>query len=278
MADSSVPATTGSLPPPDTNTAEQTSNPTLSQSATATNDTATAADSGSAQPAPEPSQPADADLDASIANEITTSTNNTEEPSTAKMPTSPSNNLPMPPPQSGPEAPPPNQHPQAVLDPRIPQKKDATLREFLGKMDDYTPLIPDAVTDYYLTLSGLPPPPQTDRRLARLLALATQKFIADIAADAYQYSRIRSTNTTSNNPMTGLGGAAGMMGGAGGDEAGKGKKDAGGGKQGPVGGPRAGYGGGGAGGGQGRTVLTMEDLGMAVGEYGVNVKRGEFYR
>lgn len=69
-----------------------------------------------------------------------------------------------------------------------------------------------------------------------------------------------------------------MMGGAGGDEAGKGKKDAGGGKQGPVGGPRAGYGGGGAGGGQGRTVLTMEDLGMAVGEYGVNVKRGEFYR
>lgn len=69
-----------------------------------------------------------------------------------------------------------------------------------------------------------------------------------------------------------------MMGGAGGEEAGKGKKDAGGGKQGPVGGPRAGYGGGGAGGGQGRTVLTMEDLGMAVGEYGVNVKRGEFYR
>jgi transcription initiation factor TFIID subunit 10 len=25
-------------------------------------------------------------------------------------------------------------------------------------------------------------------------------------------------------------------------------------------------------------VLTMEDLGMAVGEYGVNVRRGEFYR
>lgn len=41
---------------------------------------------------------------------------------------------------------------------------------------------------------------------------------------------------------------------------------------------RPGYGGGGQGGGQGRTVLTMEDLGMAVGEYGVNIKRGEFYR
>lgn len=42
---------------------------------------------------------------------------------------------------------------------------------------------------------------------------------------------------------------------------------------------RPGFGGGGSGGsGQGRTVLTMEDLGMAVAEYGVNVKRGEFYR
>lgn len=170
----------------------------------------------------------------------------------------------------------------AVVEPRIPQKKDTSLREFLGKMDDYAPLIPDAVTDYYLTLAGLPPPPETDRRLARLLALATQKFIADIAADAYQYSRIRSTNTTSNNPMTGLGGAAGFStnmpqgGGAEGEGGGKGKKDAG--KAAPLGGPRAGYGGGGGQGGQGRTVLTMEDLGMAVGEYGVNVKRGEFYR
>lgn len=45
-----------------------------------------------------------------------------------------------------------------------------------------------------------------------------------------------------------------------------------------LGAPRPGYGGGGQGGGQGRTVLTMEDLGMAVGEYGVNIKRGEFYR
>ena len=50
------------------------------------------------------------------------------------------------------------------------------------------------------------------------------------------------------------------------------------GRGGPLGVQRPGYGGGGQGGSQGRTVLTMEDLGMAVGEYGVNVKRGEFYR
>ncbi|KAF2002891.1 transcription initiation factor IID, TAF10 subunit [Amniculicola lignicola CBS 123094] len=165
------------------------------------------------------------------------------------------------------------------LEARIPAKKDATLREFLNKMDDYAPIIPDAVTNYYLTLAGLPPPPQTSPHLARLLALATQKFIADIAADAYQYSRIRSSNTSSNNPMGGLGGGAGVGGGPQGAAAGgaQGGKDAAA-KGLNLGVQRPGYGGGGQGGSQGRTVLTMEDLGMAVGEYGVNIKRGEFYR
>ena len=171
---------------------------------------------------------------------------------------------------------------------RIPQKKDATLKEFLGKMDDYAPIIPDAVTNHYLTLAGLPPPPQTPPHLARLLALATQKFVADIAADAYQYARIRSSHTTSNtaNAMMGAnlglpgqapgaGGIPGVAGGAGGADA----KGGAGAKGNPaLGSQRPGFGGGGQGAQAGRTVLTMEDLGMAVGEYGVNVKRGEWYR
>lgn len=72
-----------------------------------------------------------------------------------------------------------------------------------------------------------------------------------------------------------LAGAAGAAAGAGGD-ASKGK---GGAANTHLGIQRPGFGGGGQGGsGQGRTVLTMEDLGMAVSEYGVSVKRGEFYR
>ncbi|EEP80357.1 conserved hypothetical protein [Uncinocarpus reesii 1704] len=177
-----------------------------------------------------------------------------------------------------------------------PTKKHTSLREFLGQMDDYAPIIPDAVTAHYLTTAGLPPPGngpnQTPPHLARLLALATQKFIADIAADAYQYSRIRASNSsTSNNPMgainvtAGLNVAAGQGGNVaggsgqgaagGGEQQGKGKSGAAGLH---LGVQRAGFGGGGQGGGQGKTVLTMEDLGMAVGEYGVTVKRGEFYR
>jgi len=220
----------------------------------------------------------------------------------------PNGTQPDPKPATQPSAP-------AMPESRLPTRKDTSLKELLNKMDDYAPIvrfrsctphpslstdstltappqIPDAVTNYYMTRAGLPPPPQTDQRLARLLALATQKFIADVAADAYQYSRIRASNTSANNPMGNLGAAAGFpipgagggggQGGGGGGGAGGGSGPAGGGKdQGkgaPIGIQRPGFGGGGQGGSQNRTVLTMEDLGMAVGEYGVNVKRSEFYR
>lgn len=146
------------------------------------------------------------------------------------------------------------------------------------------------MTAHYLTLAGLPPPSPHDPTgaststtplpLARLLALATQKFVADIAADAYQYSRIRASNTAAgNNPLGTVGALPGQPGAAatGGPAAAGGSKGGAGAQA--LGVQRSGYGGGGQGGsGQGKTVLTMEDLGMAVQEYGVNVKRGEFYR
>lgn len=205
---------------------------------------------------------------------------------------------------------------EALPEPREATRKDISLRDFLGKMDDYAPIvrfflpgllttlsrssasppptneekisltriqIPDAVTQHHLLLAGLSPT-TTPLPLARLLALATQKFIADIAADAYQYSRMRSSATGAGQSTTAAAAIPGAEGGAG-QQAGAGKAGGGGkddkGKSGQhvLGVQRAGYGGGGGGGGQaGRAVLTMEDLGCAVGEYGVNVKRGEFYR
>ena len=95
-------------------------------------------------------------------------------------------------------------------------------------MDEYQPIIPDAVTDYYLTRSGFDCP---DVRIKRLLALTAQKFISDIAQDAYQYSKIRQQGMSAKDKRT----------------ASK------------------------------RTVLTMEDLSAALSEYGVNVKRPEYY-
>src|SRR2546423_15370266 len=112
---------------------------------------------------------------------------------------------------------PQNLNPPSPPPPPAVTKKEASLREFISKMDEYAPIvrisrtlftllnpsltlmerIPDAVTSYYLTKAGLPP---TSPQLSRLLALATQKFIADIAADAYQYSRIRNS-TSATAPM-----------------------------------------------------------------------------
>lgn len=83
-------------------------------------------------------------------------------------------------------------------------------------------------------------------------------------------------NVASGLAIPGQPTAQGAPGATTGGEGSKGKSAAGGAH---LGVQRAGFGGGGQGGsGQGRTVLTMEDLGMAVGEYGVTVKRGEFYR
>ncbi|KTW27533.1 uncharacterized protein T551_03032 [Pneumocystis jirovecii RU7] len=123
------------------------------------------------------------------------------------------------------------------------KQKDRTLKEFLNMMDDYAPIIPDAVTDYYLSMAGFE---CDDIRIRRLLALAAQKFIADIAQDAYQYSCIRSSSMMSavlSNQTGFVGATRGRYG-----------KD------------------------KGKTILTMEDLSAALYEYGINMKRPDFYR
>ncbi|KAK9458496.1 transcription initiation factor TFIID 23-30kDa subunit-domain-containing protein [Lipomyces oligophaga] len=152
------------------------------------------------------------------------------------------------------------------LFPDLGARRDRSLKEFLGMMDDYAPIIPDAVTDYYLMKSGFS---SSDVRIKRLLALATQKFISDIATDAYQYSRIHSSwssAASSANPIASAGqfrpGTQTRFGGSG---------AAGGGL-----GGSGGAGGGGSGGG--KSILTMEDLASALAEYGVNIHRPEFYR
>ncbi|KAI7907360.1 transcription initiation factor TFIID 23-30kDa subunit-domain-containing protein [Cokeromyces recurvatus] len=113
--------------------------------------------------------------------------------------------------------------PPPVID--IPSKKEKTMAEFLATMDNYAPIIPDAVTDYYLNKAGFN---CDDVRIKRLLALATQKFVADIATDAFQYCKVRQSGIK---------------------KSGKERKN----------------------------VLTMEDLSAALNEYGINIKKPEYY-
>ncbi|KAI8924599.1 transcription initiation factor TFIID 23-30kDa subunit-domain-containing protein, partial [Entophlyctis helioformis] len=68
------------------------------------------------------------------------------------------------------------------------ERKEEALSEVLLLMQDYSPVIPDAITDYHLARAGFESP---DIRLKRLLSLATQKFVSDIATDALQYAKLR---------------------------------------------------------------------------------------
>ncbi|OBZ73833.1 Transcription initiation factor TFIID subunit 10 [Grifola frondosa] len=104
-------------------------------------------------------------------------------------------------------------------------------------LDDYEPLIPNEVTDYYLQRVGFE---CEDVRLKRLLSLAAQKFVSDIAADAYQHARIRANATGGRSRANQPSGPASAR-----DKT--------------------------------KTTLMMEDLSSALSEYGITSRKPEFY-
>jgi len=115
-------------------------------------------------------------------------------------------------------------------------RKDRTLAEFLLMLDDYEPLIPNEVTDYYLQRVGFE---CDDVRLKRLLSLAAQKFVSDIAADAYQHARIRANAAGGRARAQPTGPASAR------DKT--------------------------------KTTLMMEDLSAALTEYGITSRKPEYY-
>ncbi|CAO1613076.1 unnamed protein product [Sympodiomycopsis kandeliae] len=128
--------------------------------------------------------------------------------------------------------------------------KDRSLAELLGMLDGYRPVIPEEVADYYLQKSGFE---SQDPRLNRLLSISAEKFISDIVSDAYQYARIR-TNASSGRPPAATSAANAANAASSSSTTNNAPYD------------------------RSRTVLTMDDLSSALGEYGINAKRADSYR
>ncbi|EDV33629.1 uncharacterized protein Dana_GF13893 [Drosophila ananassae] len=69
--------------------------------------------------------------------------------------------------------------------------EDADMDELMRQLEDYTPTIPDALTMHTLRTAGFT---TVDPQIVRLISVSAQKFISDIANDALQHCKTRTTN------------------------------------------------------------------------------------
>lgn len=110
------------------------------------------------------------------------------------------------------------------------------LSDFLHQLEEYTPTIPDAVTSYFCQTAGFE---GSDPRILRLISIAAQKFVSDVANDALQHCKTRTSNApgshaTAKNPKQQT------------------HKDR-------------------------KYTLTMEDLAPALSDYGITVRKAHYF-
>uniref|UniRef100_A0A182X5Y8 Transcription initiation factor TFIID subunit 10 n=1 Tax=Anopheles quadriannulatus TaxID=34691 RepID=A0A182X5Y8_ANOQN len=111
------------------------------------------------------------------------------------------------------------------------------LSDFMMQLEDYTPTIPDAVTSFYLNSAGFE---GADPRIVRLISIAAQKFVSDVANDALQHCKTR----TNSAPSSGHGSSK--------NQNQKSSKDR-------------------------KYTLTMEDLQPALNDYGITVRKAHYF-
>ncbi|XP_031632629.1 transcription initiation factor TFIID subunit 10 [Contarinia nasturtii] len=108
------------------------------------------------------------------------------------------------------------------------------LSDFLHQLEDYTPTIPDAVTAYFCQTAGFE---ASDPRIVRLISVAAQKFVSDVANDALQHCKTRTSNAGSHGSK---------------NQKTQNNKDR-------------------------KYTLTMEDLAPALSDYGITVRKAHYF-
>ncbi|EDX03520.1 transcription initiation factor TFIID subunit 10 [Drosophila simulans] len=69
--------------------------------------------------------------------------------------------------------------------------EESEMDELVKQLEDYSPTIPDALTMHILKTAGFC---TVDPKIVRLVSVSAQKFISDIANDALQHCKTRTTN------------------------------------------------------------------------------------
>lgn len=67
------------------------------------------------------------------------------------------------------------------------ENEEDAFNKLKNNIDDYLPLIPDAVIDHLLEKAGVV---CADENVKKLIALVAQKFISDVAISSFQYHKI----------------------------------------------------------------------------------------
>jgi transcription initiation factor TFIID subunit 10 len=69
------------------------------------------------------------------------------------------------------------------------------LSDFLSALDDYAPTVPEATVQYYMQKGGVD---VADPRIVKVIALATDKFLAETIHDAKQIGDLRNQSSKAN--------------------------------------------------------------------------------
>lgn len=65
--------------------------------------------------------------------------------------------------------------------------EDTEFNEFQEQLQEYTPVLPDIVLEYYMEKCGLT---TCDENVKKAISLISHKFLTDVATAAFQYHKI----------------------------------------------------------------------------------------